>query len=356
MNELDYENNYFSFGARNYDSETGRFLSVDPLFEAFPSQKPYHYAYNIPMQFKDPSGLAPEKEKKEKVMAMEDVLSTYYQISNLLRMVTEDFLYRQQLFAEDIDRRVLAYDIRDAIENEDWGKLFMYTGGSASVRKNPDGGVTVTITQINGIPFSVTTTDIINNWGELSERAKSLAIQAIVKTMLFSEVGRERLSQIQASGFSFKLDVTRTGSELAKGYPNSCYPLNEGTEWIPGYFNPTATDGPTMYIASELLDVKEYGRYLMMNEKGETDYLGLDFFMTFTHETQHVWQLFVTGNFPSASWLLNDDWDSFCERRGMFANIRDISAWQTTAQIMIDVGFEYYLYRDFLKNWKPKRR
>ncbi len=30
--ERDYENNYFAFGARNYDSETGRFLSVDQLF------------------------------------------------------------------------------------------------------------------------------------------------------------------------------------------------------------------------------------------------------------------------------------------------------------------------------------
>ncbi|MFH1051210.1 MAG: RHS repeat-associated core domain-containing protein [bacterium] len=65
--ERDYENNYFSFGARNYDSETGRFLSVDPFFEAFPNQTPYHYAYNSPIQWKDPSGLAPVEEKKERV-------------------------------------------------------------------------------------------------------------------------------------------------------------------------------------------------------------------------------------------------------------------------------------------------
>ncbi|MFH1051208.1 MAG: RHS repeat-associated core domain-containing protein [bacterium] len=69
--ERDYENNYFAFGARNYDSETGRFLSVDPFFEAFPNQTPYHYAYNSPIQFKDPSGLAPEKEKKERVQTNE---------------------------------------------------------------------------------------------------------------------------------------------------------------------------------------------------------------------------------------------------------------------------------------------
>ena len=50
-------------GARIYDPEIGRFLSADPLFEAFPNQSPYSYALNNPISFKDPSGLAPEKEK-----------------------------------------------------------------------------------------------------------------------------------------------------------------------------------------------------------------------------------------------------------------------------------------------------
>jgi RHS repeat-associated protein len=63
----DFENNYFSLGARNYDPETGRFLSCDPLFEKFDKFTPYHYAYNSPVQFKDPSGLSAEDEKGEKV-------------------------------------------------------------------------------------------------------------------------------------------------------------------------------------------------------------------------------------------------------------------------------------------------
>ncbi|ROL61954.1 hypothetical protein D9V86_03155 [Bacteroidetes/Chlorobi group bacterium ChocPot_Mid] len=79
--ERDYENNYFSFGARNYDSETGRFLSVDPFFEAFPNQTPYQYAYNSPIQFKDPSGLAPEEEKKERVLAYKDLVHLGYVIN-----------------------------------------------------------------------------------------------------------------------------------------------------------------------------------------------------------------------------------------------------------------------------------
>jgi RHS repeat-associated protein len=44
--ERDFENNYFCMGARQFDAETGRFLSVDPLFEEFRNHTPYHYAYN----------------------------------------------------------------------------------------------------------------------------------------------------------------------------------------------------------------------------------------------------------------------------------------------------------------------
>jgi RHS repeat-associated protein len=43
----------------------GRFLQADPLWESFPTLSPYQYAFNNPMQYKDPTGLAPEKEKSK---------------------------------------------------------------------------------------------------------------------------------------------------------------------------------------------------------------------------------------------------------------------------------------------------
>lgn len=50
---LDYMN------ARNYDPITGRFLQIDPLVDQFPSLNPYHYVYNNPLGFTDPTGMAP---------------------------------------------------------------------------------------------------------------------------------------------------------------------------------------------------------------------------------------------------------------------------------------------------------
>ena len=43
----------------------GRFLSVDPLWECFRNYTPYHYSFNNPISFKDPTGFAPEKEQNE---------------------------------------------------------------------------------------------------------------------------------------------------------------------------------------------------------------------------------------------------------------------------------------------------
>gem|GEM_PF-5381451 len=63
--EYDGESSCFAMGMRMYSAELGRFLSVDPLFEAMPRHTPYHYSFNSPLVWKDPSGLAPEKEKDQ---------------------------------------------------------------------------------------------------------------------------------------------------------------------------------------------------------------------------------------------------------------------------------------------------
>ena len=72
-----------NFGARLYCPQTGRFLSVDPLWQAFRSLTPYHYAYNSPLSYKDPTGLAPVKEKGERVMAtLLDLHESSFSMSN----------------------------------------------------------------------------------------------------------------------------------------------------------------------------------------------------------------------------------------------------------------------------------
>lgn len=46
----------YDFGARPYDTETGRFLTVDPLAEKRPGQTPYGFAGGNPIKHVDPTG------------------------------------------------------------------------------------------------------------------------------------------------------------------------------------------------------------------------------------------------------------------------------------------------------------
>jgi RHS repeat-associated protein len=54
--EKDSESDLGDFGVRKYEAETGRFLSVDPLWEEQRPWNVYHYSANNPIVAKDPDG------------------------------------------------------------------------------------------------------------------------------------------------------------------------------------------------------------------------------------------------------------------------------------------------------------
>ena len=265
--ERDKENSYFAMGIRQYDCETGRFLSIDPLFEKFREQSPYQYAFNNPLTFKDPTGLEPESEKGgEDRMLMDEVNIALLGFNLLTNELRNSYLNFRLSFLTWL---CAVYNLEMRFEIAG-GEIYGLIGSGGPSGGGGGSSGARTGSASGSMPYNKNGIKGTVNYNYDPEKQKKEEVESSITSWLDwmsgSEEGYSRLSQYFKKGYDLNFDVSFNGTDLAKKFNESCgtdYSFMAGftyTTWsdcdASGYSNVCSSnsfDIFTIYIAMDYL-------------------------------------------------------------------------------------------------------
>jgi hypothetical protein len=255
-------------------------MSVDPLYEAFSGHSPYHYAFNSPLIFRDPTGLAPEEEEKKEQVHGGDMLGWV--------MDYLDYLSSQNLNKEiRHGSRPVLHDA-DREQEEDDSPLLSGSGkkrrgntmgiSAPDQSSSPNGGLTGIGSGGGGAGGSTSRnpSDFISNWDCLTPEQQTAVYDA------FDQLGYDYFDELATNNGTFKL-IFATGEEIAQVYNDRTLSSRRYSNCLGLSTLNRKTNEQEIYIDEMLVAEQFFGNYY--SENGEEDYEMWD---AIGHELGHL--------------------------------------------------------------------